>query len=103
MSDARAGRHGEDQPVHLVLELADVPWPAIRLQRLERVRREAAGGALLLRLEPPEERRQEGEDVAAPMPQRRDPQRKHRQPVVEVAPEASGVDLVLESAVAWRR
>src|SRR5579885_1047100 len=98
-ADARAGWHREHEAVHLVLELADVARPGVELERPERVGRDAARAALFLALEAAEERLDEAGNVPDAMAKRRDPDRKHGEPVVEVAAKAPGGDLGLERPV----
>src|SRR5689334_269778 len=92
----------EDEPVDLVLELAHVPRPRVRLERAQRLGLEARGLAALAALEVLAEVRDERRDVGHPVAERRDADREDGEPVVEVEPEATRLRLRFERAVRRR-
>jgi hypothetical protein len=92
-------RMGEDEPMHLVLELADVAAPRVGAQGGEGLGCQRAELAAFLLLEAREEVEGERRHVVGTVTQRRDRDRKHAQAVEQIAPEAADGDLVLEPPV----
>ncbi len=90
------------QPLHEVLQLAHVARPRLRLERLERVRRQREGlapvGLGVHLQEVPGQRL----DVLRPGPQRRQPHRHHVEPVEEVLAELALLHHLLERPVRGR-
>ena len=104
----RAGRSGQDElgagrederALQEVLELADVPGPLVRLERAPHVLRHPRRAAVHRRRVAGEEVGRERPDVLAPVAQRRQLHREHREPVVEVGPEGAARDHLLEVPV----
>ena len=81
----------ERDPLHHVRELAHVPGPRIGEQGSPRLRREAARGHAVLGARPIEEVGREAEHVLAALPERRDGEHHHGEPVVEVLAERPGL------------
>src|SRR6266542_2535184 len=76
-----------------VLELADVPGPAVALERRERRRGEPRERLRVLPGQPSQERAREERNVLAPIAERREPHRHDVQPVEQVLAEAPGAHL----------
>ncbi len=89
----------QDRPLEHVLELADVAGPRMRLERRDRVVGDADDLLLQPLVELLDDVLHEQRDVADPLAQRRDLQRHHVEPVVEVVAEVAALDLGLEVAV----
>src|SRR5262249_33715158 len=98
-ADALVGGDREHHAVDLVLQLADVAGPGVAREAIERFGGEAARLPALLALEAGKEARREQGHVGGTLAQRRDPDREDAEPVVEVATEASGLDLGGERTV----
>src|SRR6185503_18901082 len=89
----------DHQPLHLVLELADVAGPVVAHHQLHRLLAEAPDGLADLVGVALEEMIGEDRDVLAPLAERRQPEREDLEPVVEILAEAAPGDLLLQVAV----
>ena len=85
-----------------VRELADVPGPRVALEHLLRVGRQAGRRPAHPAADAREDVPRQDEDVLGPFPERRDPERERRDPVVEVVAELLLADHRLEVEVRAR-
>ena len=102
-------RHGQglprthdDHALNAVLQLAHVPGPVVGGQQFQGLRVDTLDRLLLPFAEPTDAVVDQQREILFPFPQRRQGKGHHAQPIVEVFPEASTLDLGFEVAVRRR-
>src|SRR5438270_3439630 len=98
----RLGRREVDLPFDPVLQLAHVAWPGVPLQRAQRLLADDPEPAALRGGVPAQEVLRQRPDVLGPVPQRRDDDAQHVQPVEEIGAEAPRVRCIANGAVGRR-
>ena len=86
---AHRGRVGQERdPLHHIRELAHIARPGIGAQSRARIGVQLLRGQPVLAAGPLEEGLRQHQDVAAALPERRQRERQHREPMIEVLAEA---------------
>ena len=78
-----AGRQ-QQHPLHHIAQLAHIPRPPILLQRLNRLARKLFLLPIILLVQLPREMLRQHANILAPLPQRRQHNRKHKNPVIQI-------------------